>query len=465
MFDAAWLPGRGAATTPGWLVRAAVAVVVLAVLAGGVVLWAAQSIGDAARTVGRDAEPSVALALGMTATLSDMNAAAIGDSLTDTGGATGTSRQFRDGTVRLSGDLVEAARSITYGEAEAAPLRALQQALAMYGEAVVESRYIGAGDAWITSRRVQWASRVNREFAAPAAQALADANARVLEDRYASYQGRWLPGAAGGFIALAALAAVLVLAQVWLARRTRRLVNPALAAATALCAMTALWFGSQALSAHGTIRTAKQDAYDSLHVLFEAKSAVSAMRADMSLWLLDPSVRAEAQQRIAAAEQSLIGEASHDPAAQRALTAALPAALAAEQAGDPGRARAQVPATGGLLGTELANVTFGVPEREAAAAAVTGLFAADALVRSVQAQAAQDRALAVARWLGAGAGAFAAEQAALDRCIAVNQAAFDESTAAALSQAGLIAPLTIGALAVTVLLALGGLWLRLREYR
>ena len=469
MFDVAVLPGRIGASTPGWLRRAAGVIVVLAVVSGLVVLWAAGSIGDTARTIGRDAEPSVALALRMTATLADMNSAATADSLTDNGAAAGTSRAFRDGEAQLAADLVEAARNITYGDAEVGPLRDLQQALFNYEQAVTESRYIGAGNPLITSRRVQWASRVNREFAFPAAQALADANASVLERSWSAYQTNWVIGALAGFVTLGALVAVLVAVQAWLLRRTRRVVNPPLAAATALCAVAALWFGSQAIAAHSLLRGAKQDAYDSLHVLFEAKANVNAVRADMSLWLLDPTVRVEAQERIAEAEQALIGDASRDPAQARAMVAGLQSALATEQSGDAARAISEVPKAGGLLGTELANITFGVQERTAATDAVTRLFDADAEVRAVQTQAIRDHSGAVARWLderpGGSAADFAAEQAALDQTIEVNQSVFERDTAAVLSDAGLIAPVTLGTLVLVALLSVGGVWLRLREYR
>ena len=469
MFDVSGASGPTAITTPGWLLRAAGVIVVLAVLCGGVVLWAAGSIGDAARTIGRDAEPSVALALRMTATLSDMNSAAIADSLTDAGAAAGTSRAFRNGEAQLGADLVEAARNVTYGEAEAAPLRDLQAALLNYEEAVTESRYIGAGNALITSRRVQWAGRVNQDFAVPAAQALAAANAAVLEDRWAAYQTRWIICAAAGFVALAALTAVLVLVQLWLLRRMRRLVNPPLAAATLVCAAAALWFASEAIGAHATLRAAKLDAYDSLHVLFEAKAAVNAMRADASLWLLDPAVRAEAQARIAQSEQSLIGDASHDPAQARALATGMQAADVAEREGDAARALTLVPKTGGLLGTELANITFGPPERDAATYAVDRLFAANAFVSQTMDGAQRNQPGAAAAWLdarpGGGAALFAAVQSALDRTIAVNQSEFDRDTTRILSSAALIAPVSLTALVLAVALSLGGLWLRLREYR
>lgn len=468
MFDGAAGPAAGI-STPGWLRRAALAIAVAAVLAAAAVLWATTSITDTARTIGRDAEPSVALALRMTATLADMNANAVNDFLTDAGVAAGTSRAYRDGEAALASGLVEAARNVTYGEAEAEPLRRLQFALLNYEEAVTESRYLGAGDASITSSRVQWASRVNRDFAAPQAAALADANAGVLEARWAAYQSRWLLGGGAGFAALSLLTAMLAGIQIWLLQRTRRVINPPLALATLVCAAAALWFGSQAIAGHGTLRAAKEDAYDSLHVLFQAKVAVNAIRADTSLWLLDPAARRESEARIAQSQQALLGPVTQDPRQAEALANTLFAAVQTEKNGEAARAAAQTPKVPGLLGTELANVTYGNAEREPATAASVLLLHTGDFLGALFNQAKQDRQAATARWTserqGGGALLFAAIQTALDRTIAVNQTEFDRGTAAILASTRLLAPVTLAALALTVMLSLGGLWLRLREYR
>ena len=471
MFDAATAPPRPAATTPAWLMRFLAAVLALALLAGGLSLWAAHTIGDAAQTIGRDAEPSVALALRMAATLADMDAAALVDSLTDNGAATGTSRRFGEGVGQLASDVVAASQNITYGEAEAAPLRALQRALALYEAAVTEARGAGsAGDLWITSRRVQWASRVNREMARPPAEALAAANADELEQRYAAYRATALLYGGAAFAAFAVLVAVLVIVQVWLARRVRRLVNPLLATATVIAGAAGLWFATAVLTERADLRAAKLDAYDSLHVLFQAKGAVNALRAEMSLWLLDPSVRPRAQERMDATAALLLGTDLSKPAAVQALQADLDKALALERRGLAADALAQAPHPGGLLGTEMDNVTFGAPEREAATDSIAWLARAESAIRAVQAQGGrQDHALVVTRWLdeapGGPADDFAKLQAALDRTIAVNQGEFDRRVTSALGTARLMPAVTSGALVLAALLAAGGLWLRLREYR
>ena len=256
------------ATTPGMLRRFGLLLALLCGLAAASLSGAAASIGTTVRTIGADAEPSVALALRMTDTLATMDAAALGDALTDGGAAAGTSAAFRTATLSLATSLVEAARNITYGEAEAAPLRALTRWTLAYQEAVAEARTLGQGDAWVTIQRVRWASRVNRGFAAPEAGALAQVNADVLERQYAAYRsGSLLLGAitVGSFMLLVlALGGV----QLWLARRMRRVVNPGLAAATLIAGLAGAWFGIAVLTERADLSAAKADAYDSLHVLF-----------------------------------------------------------------------------------------------------------------------------------------------------------------------------------------------------
>jgi hypothetical protein len=149
--------------------------------------------------------------------------------------------------------------------------------------------------------------------------------------------------------------------------------------------------------------------------------------------------------------------------------AALDSAWRHERA-DAAAARAATPHLGGLLGKELDNITFGVEERSAADDSVAAVAAAYVVLNAISRDESQGRhAVAVSRWLdsrpGGGAGAFDGLRAALDRTIAVNQAAFDANAAAALRTAALVPWATAGLLALTGLLAAAGIWVRLREYR
>jgi hypothetical protein len=264
--------------------------------------------------------------------------------------------------------------------------------------------------------------------------------------------------------------------QVWLARRTRRLLNPLLALASLLTAAATLWFAVAVLDEREELRAAKSDAYDSLHVLFEARAAVNTIRADLSLWLLDAAARPAAAERIAAALHALIATDIARPEQTRPLLKTLQDLLVMEQHGEAAAAMAATPHVGGFLGAELENVTFGVPEREGATQSIARLIDAMGVARAIQRQAlagehgtGNGQFAAVARWLdetgGGGRAAFDAEQAALDRTIAVNQGEFDRDVTAALATAAVIPFVTCGALALAALLAVAGLWPRLREYR
>jgi len=141
-----------------------------------------------------------------------------------------------------------------------------------------------------------------------------------------------------------------------------------------------------------------------------------------------------------------------------------------ERVGSAGQARGLTPHPGGLLGTELENITFGAPERDAATDSVARLAGAEQVILAVtEEEQRHNHAAATGRWLGegpdGGAGAFLALQAALDRTIAVNQAEFDRRVARSLHTAALIPWVAGAALLAAALLSMGGLWLRLREYR
>ena len=468
--------GRAAAiayygkTTPGRLVRALAVLVLLAVLAGALSVWAAMSIQNATRTIGMDAEPSVAIALRMAQSLSELDAAALGDALTDGGATTGTSLRFQAAMDQLGADIVDAAKNITYGTAEAEPLRDMQRGLSMYERAVVEARYIGAGNAWMTLHRLQWASRVNREFALPGAIALSRVNEKELEDAYSGYRATSLLLGALAFAAFVLLVVALLAVQAWLARRTRRTLNLPLAGATVVAALAGLWFGYTVLTERADLRAAKEDAYDSLLVLFAAKGEVASLRGAVSLWLLDDAAQPEANARVGSALRNLItGVDLTQPDQVRQFRERLGEALRAEQAGNDKQALRIVSNFGGYLGKELGNITFGFAERQAATDSVTTLMHVVDVIRATQATDVRNRVLVVADWLResgtGGAAAFLATQAALDRTIAVNQTEFDRRDRSARRTAALLPYGVLGALALTAGLAAGGLWQRLREYR
>lgn len=428
-------------TTPALLKQWLGVIVVSSLLSAVGALVTAQAIGDAARVIGRDAEPSVALALKIEARLAEMDASALADSLVQGGLATGTSLHFAEDKRGLTGEIEEAAH-LADSDAGAAPLRELQVELLNYEQAVVEARYIGQGRPWLATKRQEWASRINRFFAIPAARALQRVNANVLEQRYGAFRD----SSANYGLAVGGGCAVLVIwligAQRWLTRRTRRLFNPPMLAAAVLAVYAGLALGWAVMTARSRLETVKHDAYDNLHALYQAKAAVSALHADASLWLFDVTAQQDATTQMDGDASLLTGRPLH---------------VAGRVAGHPQ----------GLFGTEAANAAFGGPQGWAEARRLlTNAMRAIGVMQVQQARGL--RAEAIAQWVseedGGGGTSFAALQAALDRAIAANQSTFDQSVADTLAAA---ATLRVGA--TLALLAAGvlggvGLMLRLREY-
>ncbi len=252
----------------------------------------------------------------------------------------------------------------------------------------------------------------------PDAASLTAANASALD---ASYNQNRATVTSGQVIVLAfglAVAGALLGVQVFLAARFRRLVNPALAAATvlALCLAIAgtVHFGAQA----GNLKVAKQDAFDSILALTQARAVSYDANADETRFLVDPGRAAAYQDAFLHKSQELanagdVGIFSYD--------AALAADIGAYQT-DHADVR-----FGGYLGTEFRNITF-TGERAAATRALLAYQVYEKDDRVLRGTAKTNLAQAIAFDIGTSPGqsdwAFNRWDAALGSVITINENAF-----------------------------------------
>jgi hypothetical protein len=271
--------------------------------------------------------------------------------------------------------------------------------------------------------------------------------------------------ALAGTVAVAAvgalLVAVLVALQLFLARRYRRVVNPALAAATLLAvALTAL-AATRLSSTSDDLTVAKQDAFNSILALTQARAVGYEANANESRYLVDPARAAQYQQAFLSNSQQLAGVG---PVAQLSgYGPALAADVAAYQ-----RDNSDV-RFGGYLGAEFHNITF-PGERQAAVATLLAYQQYQQDDRTLRALAKQNLAAAVAYDVGTARGqsdwAFNQYDAALSSVLAINQRAF---TAALQAGQGEVSGWDLGFPAAgAVLIAaltLAGVRPRLAEYR
>jgi hypothetical protein len=255
------------------------------------------------------------------------------------------------------------------------------------------------------------------------------------------------------------LAAALVTLQVHLTRRFRRVVNPALAAATVLVvaftAVTVTRLGAES----GELHLAKQDAFDSIQALTLARAVSYDANADESRYLVDPGRAAQYQQSFLAKSQQIVNVG---PVGILGYDAALAADIDAYQRDN------SVVRFGGYLGAEFRNITF-PGERQAALATLLAFQRYERDDRTMRALAAKNLAAAVGYDIGTAADqsdwAFNQYDAALSSVIAINSSAF--TAAVANGEGGAVGwELGLPALGVVLLagLTLAGVRPRLAEY-
>jgi len=294
----------------------------------------------------------------------------------------------------------------------------------------------------------------------PAARDLADRNAQTLERTYQDQHGATLTtrtwiGATG----IAALV-VLLVAQVLLFRRFRRLFNPALVAATLLTGALTVSGVVVTTGVAGHLRAAKKDAFDSILVLSQARAVSYDANADESRYLLDPARAAQYEQAFLTKTQQLV-------TLPGATLATFDQRLAAAR-----NAYQQDNSTigwQGFLGTEFRNITF-TGERAAAETTLQRYQTYQLDDRRIRALATGGHlrdaiALCTSYTPGDSNYAFDSYDKALAALIDINQHAFDQNISDGQQQltGWTVIPPAVG-LAVLGLLVVG-LRRRLVEYR
>ena len=293
----------------------------------------------------------------------------------------------------------------------------------------------------------------------PAARVLIDRNADALQNSYTGQHATAVTARAW-LIGLATLLLLEVITlQAYLARRFRRLINHALAGATlAGLALTAI----PALLLTATIdhlQVAKNDAYDSVFALTQARAVSYDANANESRFLVDPARAGQYQSAFLAESQQLahldgVTITDYDQALTNALQAY-------HERGTDVR-------VGGYFGTELRNITF-TGERAAADQTLNRYQIYQRDDRRIRSLAAGDLRAAIGFCTSFKPGdsnyAFDQYDTALTALIAINQSAFDVAMSAGLHDLDRWTLLWTSAAAVIVLLTLLGIRPRLAEYR
>ncbi|WP_269853810.1 hypothetical protein [Streptomyces sp. RPT161] len=304
------------------------------------------------------------------------------------------------------------------------------------------------------------ATDLMRDSLLPAANKLINANNASFTATYDDERGllsdlRW--AALGlGLLTLGALVAL----QVFITGRFRRLVNPALAAATLLCAAVIGTAVTMSGDEQHQLGIARHDAFDSVVALSAARAVGYDANADESRNLLDAQRSGQYSDAFFGKSQEIAQINGSSPATYSSDVAAARQAYLA----DHNDVR-----FGGYLGTEFRNITF--PGEGSAAERALSAWVdyehVDRTTREYVAAGRLDQAIRLnTSWARGGSNyTFQQWDDAMKDDIAINDHAFADAVSSGQSELDSSLVLVIAGTAVALALAAVGVRLRLREFR
>ncbi|KAA2255211.1 hypothetical protein F0L68_28735 [Solihabitans fulvus] len=459
--------------TPSVLRALTGVILVLAVAWGVVVGGAFGGVRDGLSVIGHQAAPQVAASADLRFALSDLDAQVANVLLVGTDAEfAGNRRQALDTyekrRVQVDADVQQVAAN---GGADPSTQRSIRTVLddlgryeALAGEALLlnENSHDPVGRPGAKTLDLYRQATGVMAHALKAAQELTNANHRILGDAYAVSHGDTSWSQSLVMLLGILVCGALVLLQLYLRWRLRRLVNPAVAVATLLVACLTVAAIVLLVNEQDKLKVAKKDAFDSVVALSEARALSYDANADESRYLLDQDHAADYER------------AFHEKAEQIATLPGVNDLGQYVQALDDAAARYQRDPRDvrfdGLFGTEVRNVTF--DGEQAAAEHLLAAYSTyqrdDQGLRSLSrsGQLRQAVAFDVGTTSGTSNYDFGRYDEALQSVIAINKQAFDTALSegeAALSGWTWLIP----GLAVLVMLALVvlGVRPRLAEYR
>jgi hypothetical protein len=273
---------RSAATTPGRLSVIAVGLIILTVLTG---LFGALALQQKQTTIDNlidHREPLAAAAQQLYRSLSDADATAASAFLS--GGAEPADLRTRyEVDIAQAGAALAKASSDVGGDAEAAAqVQALNQQLPVYAALVETARTnnrqgFPAGAAYLRE-----ASGLMGEKLLPAAERLYAIDTNRLGDEQAA--ARSFPWITVGLTVI--LLAALISAQLYLTRKTNRVINVGLFAATVAVVLALAWGAVALLFASGDVADGQRNGSQQVEALVQARIITLKLRADETLTLV-----------------------------------------------------------------------------------------------------------------------------------------------------------------------------------
>ena len=273
---------RSAATTPGRLTVIAVGLILLTVLTGLIGAIALRQKQTTINNLIDHREPLAAAAQQLYRALSDADATAASAFLSGGSEPSDLRARYEIDIAQAGAALAKASSDVSGDPAAEAQVRQLNQQLPIYASLVETARTnnrqgFPAGAAYLRE-----ASGLMREKLLPAAEGLYQIDSNRLGDEQ---------GAAGSFpwttaILVVLLLAALIATQMYLTRKTNRLINIGLFAATIAVALALAWGTVALLIESGDVADGQRNGSEQVEALVQARITTLKLRADETLTLV-----------------------------------------------------------------------------------------------------------------------------------------------------------------------------------
>lgn len=408
----------------------------------------------ALKTIGKDTAPSIIAAQHIKSGIADLDANAANKLLVEAGKNPTAEKAYDDRRKEVVEATLAAAENITYGDAERNPIRTLFVALGDYRLKIHEARiYQKQKNNIAILEPFRAGIDIVDNTLLPAADALDQTNRSALDRVY--LEQKFNMGKNLFFVAIVGLGllVILVILQIFLNKRMRRLLNPMLLAATAIAVLFMGYTFHALFSASSQLKLAKEDAFTSIHALWQIRALAYSANGDESRYLLDIAMAAKHEQGFFSKVTKLADIPSNETAFNKVITNL----SSSNNAG-----------FNGLFAEALNNITF-KGEKEATIATLVALGKYLEIDRQIrQLQQAGNREAAVALCIGNAEGqsnwAFDRFDKALDQAIAINQQEFDRAVDRGFKDLEAFEVITPIALSAIALLTLLGISPRVKEY-
>ncbi len=415
----------------------------------------AQVQRHAVKTVGEDAAPSVLTAQQIKDSLADMGANAVNQLLVKPGQNPSADKGFEYRRTRVGEFLVKAAQNITYGDKERQPITNMVNGLTQYMLVIQQARDANArGDSKTLLEYYYEAVKINEKQIQPNADALSKINLDTLNQTYE--QQKTASAISELLIVITGLTSLVALlgTQLFLYRRMRRVINPMLLAATIISFIFISYSIHAIESSVSNLKVAKEDAFESLYVLRQARALAYSANRDESRFLLDRANAVKYEQTF----QEKINTIATLPPGYTFKTI-IPKLAKGEQ----------INGFTGLLASEFKNITFAF-ERDAAVATITALdryLDIDKQIRQLAASGKYAEAIKLCTGINPGESDWAFEQfkTAHQKVLDINQQQFDGAIKDGFANVQNLEVISLVTAITVSTLALFGLRVRIREYQ